>query len=203
MPRPIRAGSGHQPERALIWRVKYQIGAAGEGALVDPHGDWQTLLNGLGRTIERIWLCLDRGTGDLADALSTGVLPSLIRLNLTLEAHPFDLSIAVLPSLRELTVQGGGVVLPDHLFPHLTDLDVSPFRGQHAQTIIAAAREGRLSRLEALRLGRTGLDVPDAMRLADQLEHMPKLQVLSGVVGALSIPQWQSIRDRHPHVTLR
>jgi hypothetical protein len=161
------------------------------------------LLNGLGRTIERIWMNLDRGAGDLVDALSTGVLPSLTSLHLTLEAHPFDLSIAVLPSLLELTVKGGGVVLPDHLFRHLTELGVAPFRGQHAQTIIAAARQGQLSRLEALRLDRTGLDVPDAMHLADQLEHMPKLQVISGIVGALSIPQWRSIRDRHPHVTLQ
>jgi hypothetical protein len=161
------------------------------------------LLNGLGRTIERIELCLDRDAGEVVNALSTGVLPSLISLRLRLEAHPFNLSIAVLPSLCELSVQGAGVALPDHLFPNLTELEVDPFRGQQAKTIIAAAREGRLSRLEALRLDRTGLDVPDAMRLANQLEHMPKLQVISGVIGALSIPQWRSIRDRHPHVELQ
>jgi nucleoside phosphorylase len=84
------------------------------------------------------------------------------------------------------------VVLPGHLFPNLTKLDVDPFRGQHAQTIIAAARQGRLPRLRALRLNLTELDVPDAiLLLADELEHiMPKLIVVSGVVGALSIPQW-------------
>jgi hypothetical protein len=160
------------------------------------------LLNGLGRTIERFQLDLDRGAGELVDALSTGVLPSLISLGLTLGAHPFDLSIAVLPSLRELWVEGGGVVLLDDLFPNLTVLAVVPFRGQHAQTIIAAARRGRLSRLQALRLDLTELDVSDVMLLADQLEHMPQLQAISGVILALSVPQCRSIRDRHPCVSL-
>jgi hypothetical protein len=161
------------------------------------------LLNGLGRTIERIQLDLDRGAGELVNALSTGVLPSLISLSLRLEAHPFDLSIAVLPSLRELSVQGGDVVLPGHLFPNLTELEVDPFRGHHAQTIIDATLQGRLSSLQALRLDLTELDVPNAMLLADELKHMPKLQVISGVIGALSVPQWQSIHDRHPHVHLQ
>jgi hypothetical protein len=160
------------------------------------------LLNGLGRTIERFQLDLDRGAGELADALSTGVLPSLICLGLTLGAHSFDLSTAVLPNLRQLWIKGEGVVLPDHLFPNLAVLAVVPFRGQRAHTIIAAAWRGRLSRLLSLRLDPTQLDVSDVMLLIDQLEHMPRLQSITGVISALSVPQLRSIRDRHPRVDL-